>query len=122
MQPIDRKEPKISKMSPLESINRRKQDASNIAPLGEVSAEKIERLFGQKTPKRIVKLDPAPSRVGYKIQRLWLTPIVRSGVTIGLPLIIIFLIGLYFSKNELHFYLAIPKPHFDLPDPDLVFT
>ena len=101
MQPIDRKEPKISKISPLESINRRKQDAPNIAPLGEVSAEKIERLFGQKTPKKIVNLDPAPSRVGYKIQRLWLTPIVRSGVTIGLPLIIIFLIGLYFSKNDI---------------------
>lgn len=100
MQPIDRKEPKISKISPLESINRRKQDAPNIAPLGEVSAEKIERLFGQKTPKKSIKLDPAPSRVGYKIQRLWLTPIVRNGVTIGFPLMIIFLIGLYFLTND----------------------
>lgn len=51
MQPIDRKEPKISKMSPLESINRRKQDAPNIAPLGEVSAEKLNVYLGKRHQK-----------------------------------------------------------------------
>ncbi|MDC0008645.1 hypothetical protein OAD87_01345 [Amylibacter sp.] len=48
MQSIDRKEPQLRRMSSIESINNRKQHAPNIAPLGEVSAEKIGRLFGQK--------------------------------------------------------------------------
>ena len=57
MQSIDRKEPQLRRMSSIESINNRKQHAPNIAPLGEVSAEKIGRLFGQKTPEKNIKSD-----------------------------------------------------------------
>ncbi len=33
-----------------------------------------------------VRRDPAPSRVKYRLQRLWLTPAIRNLVRIGLPL------------------------------------
>jgi cell division protein FtsQ len=102
MQPIDRKEPQLNQATPLESINRRKQDAPNIAPLGEVSAEKMERLFGQSTPKppKQAKLDPAPSRAKYKMQRLWLTPMVRGAVRTGVPILTLLAIGLYCLTND----------------------
>ena len=52
---MNRKEPQLRRISSIESINKRKQEAPNIAPLGEISAEKIGRLFGQKTPERVIK-------------------------------------------------------------------
>jgi cell division protein FtsQ len=33
--------------------------------------------------------DPAPSRWSYRMQRLWLTPMVRAAVRIGMPLLLI---------------------------------
>lgn len=100
MRPIDRKEPQLGRTTPMEAINRRKQDAPNIAPLGEVSAEKMERLFGQSTPKPPPKLDPAPSRAKYKMQRLWLTPMVRAAVRTGVPVLTLIAIGLYCLTND----------------------
>ncbi|MDC0605013.1 cell division protein FtsQ, partial [Amylibacter sp.] len=69
MQSINRKEPQLRRISTIEAINKRKQEAPNIAPLGEISAEKIGRLFGQKSPEKIIKSDPAPSKIKYKINR-----------------------------------------------------
>ena len=82
------------------NINQRKQDAPNIAPLGEVSAEKMERLFGQPTPKPPAKADPAPSRTKYKMQRLWLTPMIRSAVRAGVPVLTVLGIGFYGLSND----------------------
>lgn len=33
--------------------------------------------------------DPAPSRIEYRLQRLWLTPAVRVGVRLGLPVLLV---------------------------------
>jgi cell division protein FtsQ len=102
MQPIDKREPSMGE-SPIEAIHERKQNAPNIAPLGEVSAEKMERLFGQAAPKETpkqVKLDPAPSRTKYKMQRLWLTPMVRGAVRTGVPLVVMLALGGFFLTND----------------------
>ena len=43
--------------------------------------------------------DPAPSRVAYRIQRLWLTPLFRGLLRVGLPVFaVLFSIGWYFSE------------------------
>ncbi|WP_370207360.1 cell division protein FtsQ/DivIB [Pararhodobacter marinus] len=45
--------------------------------------------------------DPSPSRLAYRLNRLWLTPLVRSFVCIGLPLLLIAAtIGGWVSKPE----------------------
>ena len=45
--------------------------------------------------------DPAPSRVAYRIHRLWLTPLFRTLLRVGLPAFIIVLsIGLFISEEE----------------------
>jgi cell division protein FtsQ len=100
MQPINRPEPPVGRMTPMENINQRKQDAPNIAPLGEISADKMDRLFGQKTPEPPPKLDPAPSRAKYKMQRLWLRPMVRGAVRTGIPVLTLLVLGLYFLTND----------------------
>jgi len=33
--------------------------------------------------------DPAPSRIGYRLRRLWLTPLIRQTIRIGLPLVLL---------------------------------
>lgn len=45
--------------------------------------------------------DPAPSRLGYRFQRLMLTPGFRSMVRIGVPIILILtIVGSWYSKPE----------------------
>ncbi|HQU69978.1 MAG TPA: cell division protein FtsQ/DivIB [Albidovulum sp.] len=39
---------------------------------------------------RLDKRDPAPSRLSYKIERLWLTPIFRLGIRVGVPFALVF--------------------------------
>ncbi len=48
------------------------------------------------TPMR----DPAPSRVSYRLQRLWLTPFFRYFARIGLPLLVALLAGLIYFGND----------------------
>jgi cell division protein FtsQ len=44
--------------------------------------------------------DPAPSRMAYRFQRLWLTPVFRLAVRAGLPLVVMFgATSLYFSDE-----------------------
>ncbi|UWP90127.1 cell division protein FtsQ/DivIB [Aliiroseovarius crassostreae] len=46
-----------------------------------------------------VRRDPAPSRIAYKINRLWLTPLFRATLRVGLPVFLILLMaGWYFSN------------------------
>ncbi|MBF9043857.1 FtsQ-type POTRA domain-containing protein [Rhodobacterales bacterium HKCCE4037] len=45
--------------------------------------------------------DPAPSRLSYRVQRLWLTPVFRSALNIGAPLFLILAaISWYLSDEE----------------------
>ncbi|MDT2033586.1 MAG: cell division protein FtsQ/DivIB [Planktomarina sp.] len=45
--------------------------------------------------------DPAPSLISYRLQRLWLTPVFRVVIRIGLPVFFIFLFAFMFlSKAE----------------------
>ncbi len=46
-----------------------------------------------------VRRDPAPSRMAYKAHRLWLTPLFRAFLRVGLPVFVILLAaGWYFSN------------------------
>lgn len=40
-----------------------------------------------------LRRDPAPSRLTYRLQRLWLTPLFRAGMRIGLPVFLVVLVG-----------------------------
>lgn len=52
-----------------------------------------------QTPRE--RRDPAPSRASYKMHRLWLTPIFRRLLRVGLPVFLISLsVGWYFGKPE----------------------
>ena len=45
--------------------------------------------------------DPAPSRTAYRLHRLWLTPLFRALMRVGVPaFVLVFGIGLYFSDDE----------------------
>jgi cell division protein FtsQ len=45
--------------------------------------------------------DPAPSRWSYRMQRLWLTPVIRRLTRVGLPAFcLVFAAGLYLSSPE----------------------
>lgn len=44
--------------------------------------------------------DPSPSRLAYRLQRLWLTPSVRRGVKAGLPVLVLsFALGLWLGDD-----------------------
>ncbi len=44
--------------------------------------------------------DPAPSRVAYRIQRLWLTPVFRAILRTGIPAFSIMAVGIWYSSDE----------------------
>lgn len=47
------------------------------------------------------RTDPSPSRLAYRLNRLWLTPLFRHGITMGLPaLMLAGAIALYFSDAD----------------------
>jgi cell division protein FtsQ len=45
------------------------------------------------------RLDPAPSRWSWRLQRLMLTPVFRLGLRVGLPFVLTFGIGLSYLSN-----------------------
>lgn len=45
------------------------------------------------------RFDPAPSRISYRAQRLWLTPLVRRLLRFGVPSILVLGIGLWFISD-----------------------
>lgn len=58
------------------------------------------RAVRQNQPPR-ERRDPAPSRASYKMHRLWLTPIFRRLLRVGVPVFLISLsVGWYFGKSE----------------------
>lgn len=47
-----------------------------------------------------VRRDPAPSRIAYRLQRLWLTPFVRTALRVGLPAFVVtFGVGIYLADD-----------------------
>lgn len=51
--------------------------------------------------QRGLRRDPAPSRMGYRLHRILLTPIYRKLLRLGLPVfVIMFVAGLYFGNSE----------------------
>lgn len=48
-----------------------------------------------------VKRDPAPSRLKYRLERIWLTPLYRRAVRVGLPaLLIAMVVGIWLSDED----------------------
>jgi cell division protein FtsQ len=48
-----------------------------------------------------VRRDPAPSRIAYRMQRMWLRPWVRVGLRVGLPVLVLALgVGIYLSDQS----------------------
>jgi cell division protein FtsQ len=59
-----------------------------------------KRPTARTTARTPARKDPAPSRIAYRIQRLWLTPLVRAAVRVGLPAFLLALgVGLYLSDQ-----------------------
>lgn len=54
----------------------------------------------RKTDKSTVRHDPAPSRWSYRLHRLWLTPVFRKFVRIGVPFSVALIGGLIYFGNE----------------------
>ena len=47
-----------------------------------------------------IRRDPAPTRMAYRMQRLWLTPLFRVLVRVGIPGFVIALVGLLWLGND----------------------
>ena len=63
--------------------------------------------------------DPAPSRMQYRMHRLWLTPVFRALLRVGLPAFVIVLsVGIWFSDEmrRAHFIEQIAQIKRDLRD------
>lgn len=51
--------------------------------------------------KRSARRDPAPSRLAYRLNRLWLTPIYRKIIRVGLPAFVVALVcGIWLSDPD----------------------
>jgi cell division protein FtsQ len=60
----------------------------------------------RRSEDRTVASDPAPSVLSYRLQRLWLTPIFRACVRVGLPACsIVGLVWMFLSQDENRAYL-----------------
>ncbi|MCV2869141.1 cell division protein FtsQ/DivIB [Defluviimonas sp. WL0002] len=58
------------------------------------------------------RADPAPSRLAYRLNRLWLTPLVRSATRVGLPALVLALAtGLYLKDDGRRAHLASGFEH-----------
>ncbi len=58
------------------------------------------RLFRKAAPEPGVKRDPAPSRWAYRMDRLWLTPVFRAMMRVGVPAFALsFAAGLYLNDE-----------------------
>lgn len=63
-------------------------------------------LAAHRAPRRPLR-DPAPSRLTYKVHRLWLTPLYRSLMRVGLPTFLLLTAsGWYFSNPTNRYAIA----------------
>lgn len=71
----------------------RDQQHSNLVP--------DPNLEGRIRPTRVLsRRDPAPSRVAYRLQRLWLTPLFRSLLRVGVPAFATAMLAGVYLSNE----------------------
>ncbi len=71
------------------------------APRPEPKTEPKLHLRGVRLFGRARNADPAPSRLSYRFQRWMLTPGIRRGLKIGLPVLAVFgLVGGFFAAEE----------------------
>lgn len=62
---------------------------------------RVSRKAAPQSAHRGDRRDPSPSRLAYRLERLWLTPLFRGIMRIGLPILVVVLaIGLYFGNAE----------------------
>ena len=52
-------------------------------------AEAVAQAAHPRAPQPHVRRDPAPTRMAYRMQRLWLTPFFRVCVRVGLPAFVV---------------------------------
>ncbi len=55
---------------------------------------------GARTAAARRRRDPAPSRLAYRLHRLWLTPLFRGFIRIGLPVVLILGGGLHYLSDD----------------------
>ncbi len=71
------------------------------APRPEIKPEPKLRLRGARLFGRTQGADPAPSRLSYRFQRWMLTPGIRRGLKIGLPILaVVGAVGGYFASED----------------------
>ena len=76
------------------------------ALLREITRPGVLRLR-EALPQAAAPRDPAPSRLRYRLQRLWLTPVWRVSIRLGLPLALVAAIGAaYFGDDARRAALA----------------
>ena len=49
----------------------------------------------QVTPQPRQRRDPAPSRLKYRLERMWLTPLYRRILRVGIPAFVLAMVGGY---------------------------
>ena len=59
----------------------------------------LPRMREEDDPARL-RRDPAPSRLTYRVQRLWLTPLFRALLRIGLPAFVVIATLLWYATDE----------------------
>lgn len=71
-------------MSDFDAVSVARPDPAPTPP----AAAARHRWFARRAPAvRAVRRDPAPSRLAYRLHRLWLTPAVRGLAHVGLPVL-----------------------------------
>ncbi|WP_290684851.1 MULTISPECIES: cell division protein FtsQ/DivIB [unclassified Haematobacter] len=51
--------------------------------------------------RSVMRRDPAPSRIAYRLQRIWLTPLYRRLIRTGVPLLLVAAVaGIWFSNAD----------------------
>lgn len=68
-------------------------------PAGQPVWPQPARALGAAPQKPQARRDPAPSRVAYRLHRLWLTPLVRKLLRFGMPLAASFLLGAWYLSD-----------------------
>lgn len=76
-------------------------------PLSVTAQDRARHRPAKAVKAKPARRDPAPSRLAYKIHRLWLTPLYRRLMRVGLPLFILLTAaGIYFADPNNRYALS----------------
>lgn len=73
----------------MRSLIRRADDEQDATPSAAAAAGRVFVRLRAASRRDGGRRDPAPSRLAYRWQRLWLTPLFRATVRLGLPLAVV---------------------------------